>query len=155
MKQKNLIILNLLLVLSAGIFTVLGINAYKNTPAPKEEIVIRDKHLFKCTNETKDTERKMSTVYTYQVKTDKDYQVTDSTYIESIHYDDDSEYVSAKNFYQSNTNNKEVKYNDKENNIDLISKLSVEASESYPAPSFELYKNTSIPTEYKCKEVLE
>jgi hypothetical protein len=153
MKKIIVIVLDILLVISAIIFTELGIKAYKYTP--EEQIVARDKHLFNCTYKTDNTERNLSTVYTYQIKTDKDYLVSDVTYTESIYYDDADEYTSAKKFYEANTNNKEVKYNDANHNINLISKLDIEGNEKYPAPPFELYKNTSIPAECECKEVLE
>lgn len=153
MKKYFWIILSIILIFTACLLVLLNITMIKQFKTKK--VAARKSHNFICDVINENTERKITTTYIYDIITDKDYLVTSVNYIEKIKYTDLAEFSEAKNYYKENSTNKELAYDDKTNTISLSEKIRIESIESSPTPPFEMYKDTFIPNNYNCKEVLK
>ena len=153
MNKKNLTVLSVILIITAILLMIFNIGVFKDWK--KEKISVREAHKFVCDLKEINSERELTNNYIYEITTDKDYLVTEANYTEEIQYNNPSDYEDAKHYYSDNYGDKKFTYDDKKNTIYLTSKLEVESNASFPTPPFEMYKDTFIPKDYKCKEVLK
>lgn len=139
--KKIIIFINFILIVSL----IIIISEYN-----KQKIVINNKHHYKCYQYLKNDELGIKYNYYFNIDTNEFDILINNEYVEEFIYNNKDYYKSAKSFYEENSSQYNVVYNDKKQSIIRSNKIELGKDHK----KYDEYIKTSIPSGFKCEEIL-